>query len=161
MNRHLMIAATLAALLSLTGVSGAKQTELPKDQVPADVVAVLNQYLQILSSNQSLDDCAPKIAQIAAGHMLAQSGAGIARDVLQYSLKKDHQNVQFYRIPAVITRVVVVEDDYDGYGPTLFRGTRYKIWIAKKEGVAGLPAPIPIIKPKNGAPKIVTTIGSL
>lgn len=80
---------------------------------------------------------------------------------MHFSLKKDYQNAKFYKVPAVITRIVKTEDDYDGYGPTLFQWTRYKIWIAKKDGVAGLPAPIPIIKPKSGAPKIVTTIGSL
>lgn len=151
---------TLALLLGWAAVTSARQTEITRDQVPADVVAVLNQYLEILSTNPSLDACAPEVAKIAGGHMLSKSGA-ISSDVMQYSLKKDHQNVKFYKVPAVITRVVVTENDYDGFGPTLLQGTRYKIWIAKKDGVAGLPAPIPVIKPANGAPKIVTTIGSL
>ncbi|TFH40387.1 MAG: hypothetical protein E4G96_07610 [Chrysiogenales bacterium] len=92
--------------------------------------------------------------------MLSVNG-GISNDVLPYSLKKDYQNAKFYKVPAVITRVVLVENDYDGYGATLIQGDRYKIWIAKRDGVAGMPAPIPILKPKKGPPKIVTTIGSL
>jgi len=61
----------------------------------------------------------------------------------------------------LITRCLFTPNDYDGYQSTLFEGDRYKIWIKKKEGVNGMPAPIPIIKPLTGEPKIVTTIGSL
>jgi hypothetical protein len=150
----------MALLLFWAGSTNAKQTDIPREQVPKDVIAVLNKYLKILSTSPSLEACAPEVAKISAGHMLSQSGS-ISQDVLPYSLKKDYENVKFYKVPAVITRVVFIEDDYDGYGPTLIQGSRYKIWIAKKDGVAGLPAPIPIIKPKKGAPKIVTTIGSL
>ena len=150
----------IAVFLFLAGTTSAKQTDIPKEQVPPDVIAVLNHYLKILSTSPTLEACAVEVAKISGGHMLSQSGA-VSQDVLPYSLKKDYQNVKFYKVPAVITRVVLVENDYDGYGPTLIQGTRYRIWIAKKDGVAGLPAPIPVLKPKDGAPKIVTTIGSL
>ncbi len=155
------VALSMVALLMFwAGSTNAKQTDIPKEQVPQDVIEVLNEYLKILSTSPSLEACAVEVAKISGGHMLSQSGA-ISQDVLPYSLKKDYQNVKFYKVPAVITRVVLVENDYDGYGATLIQGTRYKIWIAKKDGVAGLPAPIPVLKPKNGASKIVTTIGSL
>lgn len=161
MKQSRVIVTVLAsALIFWAGSSNAGQQDIPKNQVPRDVIAILNQYLKILTTSPSLEVCGQRVAKIAAGHMLSQSG-GISDDVIQFSLKKDYQNAKFYKVPAVITRVVKIEDDYDGYGPTLFQGTRYKIWIAKKDGVAGLPAPIPIIKPKTGAPKIVTTIGSL
>lgn len=155
-----MIAALVTAMMVWAGSSIARQQDIPVDQVPRDVIEVLNQYLKILTTSPTLELCGQQVAKIAAGHMLSQRG-GISDDVIQFSLKKDYQNVKFYRVPAVITRVVKIDDDYDGYGPTLFQGTRYKIWIAKKDGVAGMPAPIPIIKPASGAPKIVTTIGSL
>jgi hypothetical protein len=61
----------------------------------------------------------------------------------------------------VITRCLFSPGDYDGFQSTLFEGDRYKIWIKKKEGVAGMPAPIPIIKPATGSPKVVSNIGSL
>lgn len=156
-----VVAMSMVALfLFWSGSSNAKQTDIPIEQVPTDVISVLNKYLNILSTSKSLEACAVEVAKISGGHMLSQSGS-ISQDVLPYSLKKDYENVKFYKVPAVITRVVLVEGDYDGYGPTIIEGSRYKIWIAKKEGVAGLPAPIPVIKPKNGTPKIVTVIGSL
>ncbi|MBP7735017.1 MAG: hypothetical protein KA369_03500 [Spirochaetes bacterium] len=161
MNISKVIALSMiTVLLFWAGSTRARQTDIPVDQVPADVIEVLNRYLRILSTSTSLDACAMEVAKISGGHMLSQSGA-ISRDVLPYSLKKDYENVKFYKVPAVITRVAYSEDDYDGFGPTLIQGARYKIWIAKKDGVAGLPAPIPIIKPKDGKPKIVTVIGSL
>lgn len=159
-SSRFMIAALAVSMILWAGSSNARAEDIPADQVPKDVIEVLNQYLKILTTSPSLDQCGQQVAKIAAGHMLSQRG-GISDDVMHFSLKKDYQNAKFYKVPAVITRVVKTEDDYDGYGPTLFQGTRYKIWIAKKDGVAGLPAPIPIIKPKSGTPKIVTTIGSL
>jgi hypothetical protein len=160
MNSRVILVTVLAAFLLCAVTTSAGQKEIPAGQLPGDVVEVLNKYLNILTTSPTLEACAQKVAAISAGHMLSQNG-GISRDVLDFSLKKDYQNAKFYKVPPVITRVVVIENDYDGFGPTLFEGTRYKIWIAKKDGVAGLPAPIPIIKPASGAPKIVTSIGSL
>lgn len=150
----------VAVAIFMAVPSAAQRKDIPREEVPADVIGVLNAYMKILTASPSLEACAAEVAKIAAGHMLSRNG-GIAEDVMRYGLKKDFQNAKFYRMPVVITRVQRIENDYDGYGPTLFRGTRYRIWIAKKEGVPGLPAPIPIIKPETGAPRIVTTIGSL
>lgn len=160
MKKSFIMVSVLAVSLLCAVTTNAGQKEIPAAKVPADVVKVLNMYLNILTTSPTLEACAQKVAAISAGHMLSQNG-GISRDVLDFSLKKDFQNAKFYKVPAVITRVVVIENDYDGFGPTLFQGTRYRIWIAKRDGVAGLPAPIPVIKPASGAPKIVTTIGSL
>jgi hypothetical protein len=161
MKRTIVVVLSLLSItLFLAGPSNAQRKEIPQGEVPADVITVLNKYMRILTTSPSLEVCGREVAKIAAGHMLSQNG-GISDDVMQFSLKKDYQNAKFYKVPVVITRVQRIENDYDGYGPTLFQGVRYKIWIAKKDGVAGLPAPIPVIKPKSGAPKIVTTIGSL
>lgn len=160
MKQTSVIIIMFLAFFLLSGLASAKQKDIPLDQVPKDVIEVLNTYLKILTTSASLDECGTKVAKIAGGHMVSQSGM-ISRDVIEFSLKKDFQNAKFYKVPAVITRVVLMEDDYDGYGPTLIQGDRYKIWIAKKDGVAGMPAPIPVIKPKTGAPKIVSNVGSL
>lgn len=140
-----------------------QRTEIKVKDVPKEVIVVLNQYLTILSTSKTLEDCGKNLLPIAGGHILAQSGTAISTDVMQFSLKKDYQNVKFYKIPAVITRVQLITNTYDGYGPTLTEGNIYKIWIAKKDGVNGMPAPIPVLVPKNNpkSPKIVTTIGSL
>jgi hypothetical protein len=160
MKRTSAITIMFLAFFLLPGLAGAKQKDIPLDQVPKDVIEVLNTYLKILTTSASLDECGTRVAKIAGGHMVNKNGL-ISRDVMEFSLKKDFQNARFYQVPAVITRVVFMEDDYDGFGPTLIQGDRYKIWIAKKKGVPGMPAPIPVMKPKTGAPKIVSNVGSL
>lgn len=141
----------------------AQRKDIAVSEVPAAVINVLNEYVQILSTSSSLDECATKIVSICGGHLLSRNGNQISNDVKPYGLKKDFENVKFYKNPPVITRVQLQKDTYDGYGPTLIEGDLYKIWIAKKDGVAGLPAPIPIIVPKNNPskPKVVSNIGSL
>jgi hypothetical protein len=136
------------------------RTEIEASEVPADVKQVLKKYLVLLTTSATVDEAATKLKAIAGGSILNKNGE-VTSDVKRYSLKKDWQNAKFYKNPPVITRVQKTENDYDGYGETLFQGTRYKIWIAKKDGVGGMPAPIPIIKPASGAPKVVKTIGSL
>jgi hypothetical protein len=135
--------------------------ELKNSEIPQDVVNVLNEYMKILTTSTSLDDAANNLVKIAAGHLLTSDLSAISSDVKPYSLKKDFENAKFYAYPPVITRCLYTPNDYDGFQNTLFEGDRYKIWIKKKEGVNGMPAPIPIIKPKSGDPKVVSTIGSL
>lgn len=146
--------------VSIAIATQAQTKDIPVSELPSDVKNLLNQYIQILQTSKNFDEAADKVAKIAAGHMLNSSGK-IDADVYRYSLKKDFDNAKFYKYPVEITRVSMTLNDYDGFQSTLFEGTRYKIWIAKKAGVAGLPAPVPIIKPASGAPKIVTVIGSL
>jgi hypothetical protein len=163
MKTSMKVKISLVFILMCTVVLFSAQKELKNDQIPADVVTVLNQYLDVLSKSGSVEDAAKELIKrdLVAGHLTTSDKSAVASDVKEFSLKKDFENVKFYIVPAVITRAVLIADDYDGFRDTLFEGDRYKIWIKKKEGVAGLPAPIPVIKPKKGTPKIVSTIGSL
>ncbi len=152
---------TLVAFLMLfTGSIFAQTKDIPETELPADVKQVLSEYIQILQTATDLDDAASKVKKLFGGHLLNSSG-NVDSDVYNYSLKKDFTNAKFYQYPVKITRVSRSLNDYDGFQSTLFEGTRYKIWIAKKEGVAGMPAPTPIIKPAQGDPKVVSVIGSL
>jgi hypothetical protein len=138
----------------------AQTKDIPVSECPADVVTLLNKYIEILQNATSVEDAAEKCKAIFAGHLLNSSG-NVDSDVLNYSLKKDFGNAKFYQYPVKITRISRTLNEYDGFQSTLFEGTKYKIWIAKKEGVAGMPAPTPIIKPAQGDAKIVSVIGSL
>ena len=143
----------------------AQATDISADQIPKEVKDVLNQYINILTNSTNLDVCATEILKVAAGSLLSQDCKSIATDVKPYSLKKDFENAKFYKKPVVITRVQLINDDSDGYGPTMITGKVYKIWIAKKEGVNGMPAPVKIIVPKNHpsfkTPRVIPNIGSL
>jgi hypothetical protein len=84
--------------------------------------------------------------------------------VQPFSLKKDFENVKFYANPAQITRVAKLRSKTSGFGDSAITGESYKIWIAKKEGTSGLPAPTTILVPEGHktikVPKVIA-IGSL
>jgi hypothetical protein len=78
-------------------------------------------------------------------------------------LKKDHDNIKFYKQPVEITRVNKTASNGQGFGASTIKGQVYKIWIAKCASGAGLPAPVSIMIPEGHAtiktPKVVN-IGS-
>jgi len=138
-----------------------KLSDVPT-QVPEEVLKMVDTYLQLLTSSKSVVEAATKLFPIAGGHLLSTTGDKISSDVKQFSLKKDWQNAKFYQQPAKITRVDKIENDYDGYDVTLIEGTTYKIWVDKKQGVNGMPAPMKVLVPKNDPthPKVISNIGS-
>lgn len=129
-------------------------TELPKE-----IAELVNQYLFILQNSSTLEEAAIKLQNILGGGLLNSQGK-ISTDTLSFSLKKDYQNAKFYQYPIKITRVVKILNDYDGYQQTYIEGTGYKVWVAKKDGVAGMPAPVHVIKPKDGSSAKIIGIGS-
>jgi len=140
-----------------------QRKDISVEEVPPAVIKVLNQYLKVLSESPTLEDCARNIYPYLGGGLLSSDEKKVSSDTIQFSLKKDYNNVKFYSVPAVITRIQLNKNSYDGYEKTYLEGDIYKIWINKKEGVAGMPAPIPVIVPKNDPehPKVISTIGSL
>lgn len=133
-------------------------------QVPGPVRGALDQYVQILAASRSLDEAVQRVTPIAGGGLVNEDGRTLRDTVPPYSLKKDWQNVRFYVQPPRITRVQVQPGKAMGFGPSAIRGTVYKVWIAKREGQAGMPAPISIMLPEPhpfvSGPRIVR-IGSL
>ena len=140
-----------------------QRKDIPVEEVPFAVIKVLNQYLKILSESPTLEDCAKNIYPLLGGGLLSSDGKKVSSDTIQFSLKRDYNNVKFYSVPAEITRIQLNKNSYDGFEKTYIEGDIYKIWVKKKEGVAGMPAPIPVIVPKNDPehPKVISTIGSL
>lgn len=153
----------LVFTLSVPGYAQGRQNDIPASKLPKEVVQVLGTYARVLLS-ETLEQCAEKFVEIAGGSLIQEDGKSLHRDVMPFSLKKDHSNLKFYSVPLVITRVNKGFSNGDGYGATAISGVVYKIWIGKKKGVAGMPAPISILVPE-GHPTIKTPkvigIGSL
>lgn len=142
-----------------------KKNDIPPQDLPKEVKNVLTQYIGILQQASSLDECSEMFAKIAGGSLVSEDGQTLGNDIKPYSLKKDFQNIKFYRTtPIKITRVNVRNSNGMGFGDSAIRGKVYKIWIDKKQGVGGMPAPISIMIPEGHAeiktPKVVG-IGSL
>ena len=146
-------------LINAAIFSQSKKNDIAIDALPQDVRQVLDNYLEILSDSKDINVCGKSFFEIAGGNLLNPTGTGLRDDLKAYSLKRDFDDVKFYKIPAVITRINKT-DGYSGYKETFIEGDIYKIWIAKKSDTAGLPAPISIIKTNEGQIKIIN-IGSL
>lgn len=135
-----------------------KLNDIPVKDLPESVKAVLDKYVEILNI-ADLDECAAKFIEIAGGGLVNEDGASLRNTIKPYSLKKDHAGIKFYEQPVKITRVNKSVSNGDGYGYSAIKGPVYKIWIAKKEGVAGMPAPVSIMIPEGHetikTPKVV------
>ncbi len=141
-----------------------KTNDIPVKKLPSEVKVVLEQYIRTLTQSGSLDKCAENFVRIAGGTLVEDDGLRLRNTIKPFSLKKDFNNIKFYASPIQITRVNASPTQGTGYGESAVRGMVYKIWIGKKAGIAGMPAPISIIVPENhpsiSSPKVVG-IGSL
>ncbi len=161
---------TKGLLLGLMLFAGAraeaqtKKDDIPVAELPAPVKDVLEQYVKLLRAGPNVEACAKALIPIAGGGLVNPEGTGLRQDVPRFALKKDFDNVKFYADPLEITRVNKGTTGGHGFGKSAIKGPVYKIWIAKKKGGAGMPAPISIMVPE-GHPTITTprvvVIGSL
>jgi hypothetical protein len=140
----------------------AQQVVIPASQLPFEVQEVLSEYITILRTARNLDDCANRFLSVAGGGLVNPNGDALRGSVKLYSLKKDFENIKFYREPFTIERVIKTQADQLGYGQSAIGGDWYKIYIAKTDGSA--PAPVHVLLPINHAfikkPKIIQ-VGNL
>lgn len=139
----------------------AQQKDIPIGQLPDEVKVVLDEYLNILSTSQTLDEAAERFLSIAGGGLVNPDGQSLRNSVKPFSLKKDFENVHFYTVPVKIIRVAKTKTGQAGFGESAIAGDWYKIYIAKVNG--GQPAPVHIVVPENHptihSPKVIQ-IGS-
>jgi hypothetical protein len=168
---HTMHRRTVLAFLAGAGLLVAtplwaqtKKDDIDVADLPADVRNVLEQYAGLLRASKDLAACASAFLAIAGGGLVNEDGSKLRSTVMGFGLKKDFENVKFYADPVRITRVAKLPPVTSGFGSSAITGPSFKIWIAKKEGAGGLPAPTTILVPEGHktikAPKVIT-IGSL
>lgn len=155
----------MAAMVISMVVNASPRGDVAVEALPAEVKAVIEQYVKILRAAEGdPEKAAVEFVKIAGGGVVNEDGASLRADVTRFSLKKDTQNVKFYADPLVITRVNVTDTSGHGFGPSAIKGKFYKVWIQKADPKNGSPAPIGVIVPE-GHPTIKTpkvdTIGSL
>ena len=93
--------------------------------------------------------------------LLTEDGKDLTPDVKRFSYNKACTNAKFYKQPAQVTEVHKGMEGTVGFGKTAEKGRADKYFVAKKEGVAGRPAPLHVFWPSDGgAPKLIN-IGSL
>jgi hypothetical protein len=150
-----------AAISLLSGnalFAQSKENDIPADQLPDTVKSVLDQYILVLNS-PSLDVCAEKFLAIAGGSLVNDDASALAQTIKDMSLKKDFNDIKYYKQPVEITRVNKTYSNGLGYGVAATKGYIYKIWIAKLDPSKGMPAPVSILLPDEGqyvkSPKVV------
>jgi hypothetical protein len=152
----------LLIIFYLLSVSfGLKQDE-PVDSFDKSAIEAVNNFMTALNSNAS-DEMAAAKAALPFIHKSEydKSGTTLKQDRLDYSFKKAWQNAKFYQTPVKITRIQKQSITAIGFGATAQKGTCYKVFIAKKEGGAGLPAPLNVFIPEDGSGPKIYYYGSL
>ncbi|GAB4434309.1 MAG: hypothetical protein OHK0011_17450 [Turneriella sp.] len=158
MQRQIKRIALVALVTAAPAFAWNRADDIPVESLPPAVRAVLDRYTQILKESPSLDEAADAFAQIAGGSLVNDNGS-VSSNTKQFGLKKDFNNIKHYAWPIRITRVNKTVSRGEGYGTKKIAGDRYTIWIAKDDAAKGMPAPVSIIAPPSGEPKVVN-VGS-
>lgn len=136
--------------------------DIPLNKFDKRGIEVINNFMQALMDNQTDEQAAAKAAMpyIHASEY-DNSGTNLKRDRLDFSFKKAWQNAKFYQLPVSVTRIQKQNLTAIGFGPTAQAGISYKVWIAKKAGVNGMPAPLNVFFPADGSAPTLHYYGSL
>jgi hypothetical protein len=134
----------------------AAQTLSP-DQRAVDLLNKMMGALLIENEEES----AKAVKLLVHKSLLAPDGRSLSRDVREFSFRKAHSGAKLYSAPVVVTRVRQRSLTAIGFQETAEEGTEFDYFIAKKEGVAGLPAPVRVFFPKNGNEPRISYMGSL
>ena len=132
---------------------------IEKIEADAKAVQVINHFMHALQ----LEDPVQKEKAVAAllHKSLLDKAGMIAPSTKRFSYQKASDNVKFYKVPVQITEVHKGRSVLVGFKETQQRGRIDKYFVAKREGIAGVPAPLHIFWPETGeSPKLIN-IGSL
>ncbi len=152
---------------SVTGGAPGAQRGAANGQDPADdpreatVAALLNATLGVLQQNRDEEAAAVAILPYLHRSLLDASGSRLTTDVRSFSFKKAHGAAALYANPVKITRMRASTITAIGLGPTAERGRLVDYFVAKRDGVAGMPAPVTVFFPASGGPPTVSYLGSL
>jgi len=132
-------------------------------EINPQAVQVINRCLEILL-NPNETERLQQIQAVLHSSLLFTNPDGttvLSRNVKEFSYQKAVQNVAAYHYPAEITSVRQGNEITLGIGPTAESGRTDSYFIAKRAGVAGIPAPIVVFFPDNKSEPKITNLGSL
>lgn len=123
---------------------------------------LLNDFLAALTSNPDNMDAAVKAAlPYLHKSLLGPGGTDVSADLRRFSFKKAWENAKFYAQPVKITRIRRTGVSAIGFRETAEKGRVTDYFVAKKEGVNGMPAPVKIFFPEGGGEPRISYVGSL
>ena len=151
------------AMICLATTPMPAQTSVTMDADDRRAVEVINAFMQATTANADLQAAAIAVLPFVHSSLMNRDRNNLGQDELNYQFKKAHSNAGFYRIPVVVTRIQQLNTSEIGHPSvgTYERGRERKYWVAKREGVAGLPAPIVVFFPESGGDPKISYVGSL
>ena len=151
----------ISALCALCFILSALNQTWAIEKIKADsrAVQVINRFMRALSLTDTIKREA-KVVKALHKSMLTRDGQ-VTASIKTYSFKKACDNVHLYRVPVKITEVHKGRVVTIGFKETAERGRIDKYFIAKRRGVAGVPAPLHIFWPEMGGKPKLINIGSL
>jgi hypothetical protein len=153
--RALLLALSFVAL---TWSSRADAQDAPPDERGLEKI---KQFMEITLSSPDINEAGKKLVAgkvVHSSKLDKNDPSKLNPDSLRFAYKKAHGNVKLY--DAKVVRTVLTGTSAVGFGPTAQKGKLFKYFIAKKEGVNGMPAPIQVFYPEDGSEPVVYDFGS-
>jgi hypothetical protein len=152
----------LFAAIGLIVQLSTKAQDIPLSKFDTRGFVVIDSFMTALVNHADNEKAAARAAlPFIHRSEYDNAGTGLKQDRLDYSFKKAWQNAKFYKLSVEVTRIQKQNLTGIGFGNTAGTGTAYKIWIAKKDGVSGLPAPLNVFFPSDGSDPKLYYYGSL
>lgn len=152
-------AVLVSCLVAAQGFAQANADAPPDDRGAAK----LKRFMEIVASTEDLEEAGKLVIaeKLVHGSKLDKNDPRkMNNDSIRFAFKKAHQNVKMYDPGPRIIRTQLTGTSAVGFGPTAQKGKLYKYFIAKKDGINGMPAPIQIFYPEDGSDPIVYDFGS-
>jgi len=140
-----------------TSASGDEHTQISDEERGEALVNKLMKALSIKDEKERIKAIIPLVHK----SLLNSSGDDLNKSVKEFSFKKASAAVSLYQIPVKITRVAKGKNSGVGFGDTAEAGRSDRFFVAKRNGVVGLPAPIVVFFPVDGGEPKIVNMGSL
>lgn len=153
-------------LLAAPAVSLAAAGDVPQDPKVVEFInkfcSEIGEAAKTVNSNDdaAVSELGKKAVKFFHKSHYDNTGANLKADRLRFSFKKGSGNLKFYDCPVKITRVRKTGTTAIGFKETGEKGAVYDYFLAKKAGVAGMPAQIRIFVSEAGVIS-VDDVGSL
>jgi len=148
----------IVGVMLMGSMSSADET-MPKE-LKEKAISVINLFVKTLRDN-SYEKSAQLVVPFMQKSLLDNTEKKLDNDTYRYQFKKAYNNVHNYHYPVQITRVQTLKTSSVGYGKSFEKGVEYKLWIAKQEGVSGMPAPLVVFVKEKSNDIQLSYVGSL
>lgn len=133
-----------------------------EDAAPDErAIAKIKKFLEICLNTPDLNEAGKQVVAAGLVHVSKfdkNDPSKMNPDSLRFAFKKAHAAAGMYQMKVV--RIQETGTTGVGFGKTAQKGKLFKYFIAKKEGVNGMPAPVQIFIPEGGGEPVIYDFGS-